>query len=243
MVRIALVTGASSGIGAATALALAKRGFDVVVNYRSNEDGAKRVVQQIESMGRRAVPYRADVTVWSEVEAMMSFVRQEFGGLDAVIANAGGLPQRRTLLESDLDYWRSIIDLNLTSAYITARLAVPVMRSGSALIFVSSVAARNGGGRGAFAYAAAKAGLLGLTRALSKELAPSGIRVIAVLPGLVDTPFHEKASTGDIHEWARQVTHLRRVGRPEEIGEVIAFLASEATYITGAFIEVDGGWY
>jgi len=240
---VALVTGASSGIGAATAVALARRGFDVVVNYLGNEAGAREVVSRIEAMGRRAVAYRADVTRWNEVEAMARFVEREFGKLDALINNAGGLPERRSILESDLEYWRRIIDLNLTSAYIVTRLMLPLMGPGSAIIFVSSIAARTGGGRGAFAYAAAKAGLLGLTRALSKELGPRGIRVIAVLPGLIDTPFHEKAATGDIHAWARQTTHLGRVGKPEEVSEVIAFLASEATYVTAAFIDVDGGWH
>jgi 3-oxoacyl-[acyl-carrier protein] reductase len=177
------------------------------------------------------------------MKAFAEEVKRTFGKIDALVVNAGGLPQRRNLEESDLEYWRQIIDLNLTSAYIATKLLVPLMERG-AVVYVSSVAAYTGGGRGAFAYAAAKAGLLGLAKALAKELGPRGIRVNAVLPGLIDTPFHQKAQTGDIEGWARNMVYLRRVGRPEEVAEVIAFLVGEdASYINGAFIDVNGGWY
>jgi 3-oxoacyl-[acyl-carrier protein] reductase len=177
------------------------------------------------------------------METFAEEVKRTFGKIDALVVNAGGLPQRRNLEESDLEYWRQIVDLNLTSAYIATKLLVPLMDRG-AVVYVSSIAAYTGGGRGAFAYAVAKAGLLGLTRALAKELGPRGIRVNAVLPGLIDTPFHQKAQTGDIEGWARNMVYLRRVGRPEEVAEVIAFLVGEdASYINGAFIDVNGGWY
>ncbi|MGC8994426.1 MAG: SDR family NAD(P)-dependent oxidoreductase [Pyrobaculum sp.] len=240
---VAVVTGGSTGIGAATVKALARRGYDVAFTYLRSEAQARAVAKEAEGRGVRVLYRRADATSWDDMKMFADEVGRAFGRVDALVANAGGLPQRRTLEESDLEYWRSLIDLNLTSAYIATRLFVPLMRGG-AVVYVSSVAAYTGGGRGAFAYAAAKAGLLGLTRALAKELGPRGIRVVAVLPGLIDTPFHEKAQTGDIETWAKNVVYIRRVGKPEEVAEVIAFLVSDgASYINGAFIDVNGGWY
>ncbi len=239
----AVVTGGSTGIGATTVKALAKRGYNVAFTYLRNAQEAEKVVRDAAALGVKVIAYRADAASWRDMEAFAEEVKKIFGKIEALVVNAGGLPQRRTLEESDLEYWRQIIDLNLTSAYIATKLLLPLMERG-AIVYVSSVAAYTGGGRGAFAYAAAKAGLLGLTRALAKELGPRGIRVNAVLPGLVDTPFHQKAQTGDIEEWARNMVYLRRVGRPEEVAEVIAFLVSEsASYINGAFIDVNGGWY
>lgn len=244
--RVALVTGASTGIGAATARAFARNGYSVVVNYLRSEDEARRVAEEVRGLGVDAMLVRADVTKWGEVERMVERVRDRFGRLDVLVNNVGGIPERRSLVESDLDYWRMMIDLNLTSCYIATRLSVPLMieSGGGVVVNVSSIAAYTGGARGAFAYATAKAALIGFTRALSKELAPKGVRVVAVLPGLIDTPFHVKAKTGDIHSWASQVVHLGRVGRPEEVAEVIVFLASDkASYITGAAVDVNGGFY
>jgi len=239
----AVVTGGSTGIGAATVKALAKRGYSVAFTYLRNAQEAEKVVREASASGVKVVAYRADAASWIDMEAFAEGVKRTFGKIDALVVNAGGLPQRRTLEESDLDYWRQVIDLNLTSAYIATRLLLPLMERG-AVVYVSSVAAYTGGGRGAFAYAAAKAGLLGLVRALAKELGPRGIRVNAVLPGLIDTPFHQKAQTGDIEGWARNMVYLRRVGKPEEVAEVIAFLVGEgASYINGAFIDINGGWY
>ncbi len=240
---VAVVTGGSTGIGAAVVKTLAKRGYDVAFTYLKSEREAEAVAKEAESHGVRILYRRADATSWEEMRAFADEVRRVFGKVDALVANAGGLPQRRTLDESDLDYWKTLIDLNLTSAYIATKLFVPMMEKG-VVVYVSSIATYTGGGRGAFAYAAAKAGLLGLTRALAKELGPRGIRVVAVLPGLINTPFHEKAQTGDIDAWARNMVYMRRVGKPEEVAEVIAFLVSDgASYINGAFIDVNGGWY
>lgn len=239
----AVVTGGSTGIGASTVLALARRGYDVAFNYAKREDEARKVAEQAAKHGVKILKHRADVTSWEQMSSFAEAVKSHFGEIHALVVNAGGLPKRLTLEESDLEYWRTIIELNLTSAYIATKLFTPLMRKG-AIVYVSSIAAYTGGGRGAFAYAAAKAGLLGLTRALSKELGPRGIRVVAVLPGLIDTPFHQKAGTGDIETWAKNMSYLKRVGRPEEVAEVIAFLVSEeASYINGAFIDVNGGWY
>jgi 3-oxoacyl-[acyl-carrier protein] reductase len=239
----AVVTGGSTGIGAAVVKALARRRYDVAFNYLRSAVEAEEVAREAASYGIKVISRRADAASWQDMEKFAEEVKRTFNKVDALVVNAGGLPERRSLVESDLDYWRRVVDLNLTSAYIATRLFVPLMERG-AVVYISSVAAYTGGGRGAFAYAAAKAGLLGLTRALAKELGPRGIRVNAVLPGLIDTPFHQKAQTGDIEAWAKNVVYLRRVGRPEEVAEVVAFLVGEgASYINGAFIDVNGGWY
>ncbi|MEZ0318674.1 MAG: SDR family oxidoreductase [Pyrobaculum sp.] len=238
----AVVTGGSTGIGAATVKALAKRRYDVAFTYLHNEEAAMAVAAEA-SQYSKVLFKKADAASWEEMSKFAEEVQKTFGRVDALVVNAGGLPERRTLEESTLEYWRWIVDLNLTSAYIATRLFVPLMERG-AVVYVSSVASYTGGGRGAFAYAAAKAGLLGLTRALAKELGPRGIRVVAVLPGLIDTSFHAKAKTGDIHAWASNTVYMKRVGRPEEVAEVVAFLVSDsASYINGAFIDVNGGWY
>ncbi|MEM1597629.1 MAG: SDR family oxidoreductase [Pyrobaculum sp.] len=238
----AVVTGGSTGIGAATVKALAKRGYNVAFTYLQNEEAARAVAAEA-SQYSKVLFKKADAASWEEMSNFAEEVRRTFGRVDALVVNAGGLPERKTLEESTLEYWRRIVDLNLTSAYIATKLFVPLMERG-AVVYVSSIASYTGGGRGAFAYAAAKAGLLGLTRALAKELGPRGIRVVAVLPGLIDTPFHAKAKTGDIQAWASSMVYMKRVGRPEEVAEVVAFLVSDsASYINGAFIDVNGGWY
>ncbi|MEM1903245.1 MAG: SDR family oxidoreductase [Pyrobaculum sp.] len=238
-----VVTGGSTGIGAATVLALAKRGYNVAFNYAKNTEEALRVAREAAKYNVEVLHFKADATSWEEMNTFAKAVEEKFGEIHSLVVNIGGLPKRLTLEESDLAYWRQVIDLNLTSAYIATKLFTPLMKSG-AIVYVSSIAAYTGGGRGAFAYAAAKAGLLGLTRALAKELGPRGIRTVAVLPGLIDTPFHKKAETGDIETWAKTMSYLKRVGKPEEVAEVIAFLISDAaSYINGAFIDVNGGWY
>jgi 3-oxoacyl-[acyl-carrier protein] reductase len=244
--KVVLITGASTGIGAATAKVFGREGYSVVINYLRSEEEARRVAREVEEAGGEAMLARADVRRWSEVEGMVKAIEERFGRLDVLVNNVGGIPERRSLLESDLEYWRMMMDLNLTTCYIATRLSVPLMikSGGGVVVNVSSIAAYTGGGRGSFVYAAAKAAMIGLTRALSKELAPRGVRVVAVLPGLIDTPFHVKAKTGDIYSWASQAVHLGRVGRPEEVAEVIAFLASDkASYVTGATIDVNGGFY
>ncbi len=243
----ALITGASTGIGAATAIAFAREGASVIINYRSSEQKAREVMKKARELGAEAYVFKADVTNEAEIADLMKFIESTFGYLDVLVNNAGGLLERREITSSDLEYWRRHIDLNLTSVYLVTKNSLPLLlRSPSkerVIVNVSSIAAFTGGGRGAFAYASAKGGVKTLTRAMAKELAQHRIRVVAVMPGLIVTPFHEKAKTGDVEGWAEKQVLLKRAGSAEEVAEVIAFLASErASYVNSTEIYVDGGW-
>ncbi|MGC8569089.1 MAG: SDR family NAD(P)-dependent oxidoreductase [Nitrososphaeria archaeon] len=243
----ALITGASTGIGASTAITFAREGASVIINYRSSEQEAREVMKKARELGAEAYVFKADVTNEAEIAELMKFVESTFGYLDVLVNNAGGLLERREIASSDLEYWRRHIDLNLTSVYLVTKNALPLLlRSPSnerVIVNVSSIAAFTGGGRGAFAYASAKGGVKTLTRAMAKELAQHKVRVVAVMPGLIVTPFHEKARTGDVEGWAEKQVLLKRAGSAQEVAEVIAFLASErASYVNSTEIYVDGGW-
>jgi len=242
--QVALVTGASSGIGRATAEAMAKQGARVGVNYCKNQAGAERAAETIRKAGSKALVVRADVTRSAEVLAMVEAVRREWGRIDILVNNAGDLLARRTLADMSEEYWDQIMALNLKSVFLCVRAVWEEMaaRNSGCIVNVSSIAGRNGGGPGAAAYSAAKGGLLTYTKSLAKELAPHGVRVNGVAPGVIATPYHERYSPGEIFQRFIASIPLGRAGTAEEIADVIVFLASPAArYITGETIEVNGG--
>jgi 3-oxoacyl-[acyl-carrier protein] reductase len=242
--KVALVTGASSGIGAATAILLADLGARVAIGYHGNPEGAEQVRSKIVAAGGKAIAVRADVTKADEIVSLASTVTGQLGPIDILINNAGSLMQRMRILEVKEESWDDIQDLNLKSAVLCSQAVAPSMieRKRGAIINVSSIAGRNGGGPGASAYASAKGGLISFTKALAKELAPQGVRVNAVSPGVIETPFHERLSTPEMMRNFVTAIPLGRVGRPEECANVIAFLASDAaSYVVGETIEVNGG--
>jgi 3-oxoacyl-[acyl-carrier protein] reductase len=242
--KVALVTGASSGIGAATAILLADLGARVAIGYHGNPEGAEQVRAKIVTAGGKAIAVRADVTKADEIVSLVSAVTGQFGPIDILINNAGSLMQRMRILEVKEQSWDEIQDLNLKSAVLCSQAVAPSMieRKRGAIVNVSSIAGRNGGGPGASAYASAKGGLISFTKALAKELAPNGVRVNAVSPGVIDTPFHERFSTPEMMRNFAAAIPLGRVGTPMECATVIAFLASDAaSYVVGETIEVNGG--
>ena len=242
--HVALVTGASSGIGRATAEALAKRGARVGVNYCKNHAGAEQTAETIRGAGGEALVIRADVTRGADVRSMVKAVREAWGPIDILVNNAGDLLARRTLADMSEEYWDQIMALNLKSVFLCVRAVWEEMaeRKSGCIINVSSIAGRNGGGPGAAAYAAAKGGLLTYTKGLAKELAPHGIRVNGIAPGVIATPYHERYSPGEVFQRFIASIPLGRAGSAEEIADVIVFLASPAArYITGETIEVNGG--
>jgi 3-oxoacyl-[acyl-carrier protein] reductase len=242
--QVALVTGASSGIGRATAETFAVEGARVAVNYLKNQDGAEAALATIRQKGGTAITIRADVTKSADVDAMFARVRQEWGRVDILVNNAGDLLARRTLADMTEEYWDQVIDLNLKSAFLCVKAVWREMadRKSGSIINVSSIAGRNGGGLGAAVYAAAKGGLITYTKGLARELAPSGVRVNAVSPGVIATPYHERYSPPEIFQKFVSAIPMRRAGTSEEIAEVITFLASNAArYITGETIEINGG--
>jgi 3-oxoacyl-[acyl-carrier protein] reductase len=242
--KVALVTGASSGIGAASAKVLASLGADVAFTYLHNQAGAEKVRDEISSMGRRALAIHADVREAEQISATVSRVIEELGPIDILVNNAGSLVERKKNVEMTTELWDDVINLNLTSAMLCAKAVAPSMveRKSGTIINVVSIAAHNGGGPGAGAYSAAKAGLIALTKSQAKELAPQGVRVNAISPGTIDTPFHEVFSTPEMIKAAVATIPLGRLGTPEDCGKVVAFLASDAaSFVVGETIEVNGG--
>ncbi len=244
--QVALITGASSGIGRATAEAMAKQGARVGVNYLKNRSGAEQAVDAIHKAGGEALAIRADVTSAADVQAMVAAVRKQWGHIDILINNAGDLLARRTLADMTEDYWDQVMALNLKSAFLCVKAVWEEMaaRQSGCIVNITSIAGRNGGGPGAAAYAAAKGGLLIYTKGLAKELAPHGVRVNAVAPGVISTPYHERYSPPELFQKYIAGIPMGRAGTSEEIADVIVFLASpSARYITGETIEVNGGMW
>ncbi|NMP22093.1 SDR family NAD(P)-dependent oxidoreductase [Sulfobacillus harzensis] len=237
----AIVTGATSGIGHATALRLGEMGANVAIHYHGHREAADEVVSQIRKMGRESRAAQGDFRKQGDVFRVIEELA-EGNHLDILVNNAGTLIQRYSLHEMPLRHWDDTIALNLSSAFWAVRAALPSLVEGARIINVSSIAAQTGGGPGAFAYAAAKGGLISLTRGLAKQLAGRNIRVNAVAPGTIDTPFHEQHSTPQSLADVAQRIPLKRLGSSEECAGVIAFLAStDSSYITGEVITVHGG--
>ena len=241
-----MVTGAGSGIGRATALLLARRGAAVGVHYRSNAEGAGAVVREIEAEGGRAAAFRADVCRMGEVRSLADWAEETLGPVEILVNNAGSLLGRCAVMEMSEDHWEEVFRLNATSVFYACRSFAPgmVARGRGAIVNNASIAGRNGGGAGCAAYGAAKGAVIAFTKGFAKEMAPHGVRVNAVNPGVIDTPLHEAYTTGE--QMGRLVANipLGRVGTPEETAEVIAFLASDAArYLTGEAIEVNGGMW
>ena len=242
--KTALVTGASSGIGYATALLLAERGAGVAVHYYATPDGAERAVGEICAKGGSAFSVRANVSVAAEVEAMFKEVLSRFGRLDIVVNNAGDLVERCPIAEMSEELWDRIMDLNMKGVFLCCRAALAAMipRGEGVIVNVASIAARHGGGPGAVAYAASKGGVLTLSKGLAREVAPKGVRVNAVSPGVISTRFHQRHSTPETMARFVSSIPMGRAGAAEEVAEAIAFLASpRSSYLTGETIEVNGG--
>jgi 3-oxoacyl-[acyl-carrier protein] reductase len=242
--KVALITGASSGIGAATALVFADVGAKVAIGYHGNHAGAEKVREQIDKSGGTAIAIRADVRRATEILRLIDTVTTQLGPIDVLVNNAGSLVERQKILEVTEERWNDIMALNLTSAVLCSQAVAKSMidRKSGTIINIVSIAGRNGGGPGAGAYATAKGGLITFTKSLAKELAPHGVRVNAVSPGVIDTPFHEVFSTPEMIRNFVAGIPMGRTGTSHECATVIAFLASgAAAYVAGETIEVNGG--
>jgi 3-oxoacyl-[acyl-carrier protein] reductase len=242
--RVALVTGASSGIGAATAVTLADLGAKVALSYHRNRQGAEDTRDRIVAAGGTAIAIEADVRRSEDIRALVDRAVTELGPIDILVNNAGSLVARFGILELTEARLDEIVALNFKSAVLASQAVTASMieRRRGAIINVVSIAGHNGGGPGAGAYASSKAALTAFTKSLAKELAPQGVRVNAVSPGVIDTPFHEVFSTPEMIQNFVRTIPLGRVGTAAECATVIAFLASDsASYIVGETIEVNGG--
>ncbi len=242
--KVALVTGASSGIGAATAEVLADLGARVAIGYHRNRSGAEQVRDKIIGAGGEAVALGGDMRQAAEIRALVDRATAQVGPIDILVNNAGSLVKRLAIQELTEEELDDIMDVNLKSAVLCTQAVAPSMiaREGGAVINVVSIAAHNGGGPGAGPYAASKAALIAYTKSLAKELAPYGIRVNAISPGVIDTPFHEVFSTAEMMANFARMIPLGRVGKAIECAKVIAFLASDAaSFLVGETVEVNGG--
>jgi 3-oxoacyl-[acyl-carrier protein] reductase len=243
--RVAIVTGGARDIGRAVSLKLAESGASIVVNYYTSADRAEAVVGEVESRGGRAIAVQADVSRPTDVRRLIDQTRTAFGErIHILINNAGGLIARKKLDEMDESFWDTVMGLNLKSVFLVTQAALPYLAEGGAVVNLSSLAARDGGGGGALAYSAAKGGVLTLTRGLSKELASRKIRVNCVSPGLIATTFHDTFTKPEVRQAVAARTSIGREGTPEDVANAIVFLASDgAAYITGESIEINGGLY
>ena len=240
-----LVTGASTGIGAAVAKALGRQGCRVAVHYNRSEAEARAVAAAIAEAGAEAWTVAGDVRDPGTVERIVTGTAERFGRLDGLINNAGALVRRTPIAEVTDAFYDTVLDLNVRSVVAACRAAIPLMRrqGGGVIVNTSSIAARNGGGPGSGLYASSKAFVSNLTRGLAKELAKDRIRVNAVAPGVILTPFHERFSTPE--QVAAQVgaIPMGRAGTAEDCVGAFLFLASESLsgYVTGQILEVNGG--
>lgn len=237
--RVALVTGASRGIGRAVALALATEGAKVVVNYARSQAAAQEVVSEIAAAGGEAMAIGADVSQADEVDNLIKQTQEKFGRLDVLVNNAG-ITRDTLLMRMKPEDWQAVIDLNLTGVFLCTRAASKIMlkqRSGR-IINITSVAGQMGN-PGQANYSAAKAGVIGFTKTVAKELASRGITVNAVAPGFIATDMTSDVKSEDIIKFIP----LGRYGSPEEVAGMIRFLAADpsAAYITGQVFNVDGG--
>lgn len=235
--KVALVTGGSRGIGKACALELAKAGYDVVVNYVGNEEAANQTVADLKAVGVDAYAARFDVTNKDAVEAGVAEVMSKFGRIDVLVNNAG-ITKDGLFIRMPAENWEAVINTNLNSAYYVSNPVVKIMmkqRSG-AIINMASISGVFGNA-GQANYSSAKAGLIGLTKSLAKELGSRGIRVNAVAPGFIKTDMTKDLNLSGIEEHIP----LKRLGEVADIAKTVKFLAVDADYITGQVLQVDGG--
>ena len=241
--KTVIVTGGSRDIGRAIAVRLGSEGANVVVNYNSNQADADATVAAVEAAGGKAIAVKADVTKAADVDALVQAAQAAFGEeIHALVNNAGGLVARKTLAEMDETFFNHVIQLNLTSTFLACKAAVPHMQAGAAIVNLSSIAGRDGGGGGAIAYATSKGAVMTFTRGLAKELGPKGIRVNAVAPGMIATTFHDTFTPDAVRENVANATPLKRQGAAAEVADAVFYLISQnSAFVTGVNLDINGG--
>jgi 3-oxoacyl-[acyl-carrier protein] reductase len=241
----ALVTGASSGIGAEAAFGFGANGAYTLIHYHENLQGATEVLERIRRVGGDGELISADFSNRSSIAQFTGSLQTLQRPIDILVNNAGSLIQRKPFLQITEQLWSEVFTLNVTSAFLTTKAVLPSMlqRRRGCVVNISSVAARFGGGIGAIAYSSAKAALSTMTKGLAREFGSQGIRVNAVSPGTIDTNYHKKFSTREALDAVVAATPLQRLGTASDIADVVVFLCSQgARFIQGQVIEVNGGF-
>ena len=240
--KVAIITGASRGIGAATAKLLAETGYAVLVNYREQREAAESIVSQIVQKGGEAEPFKADVGSESDILAMFNFVDEKWGRLDALVNNAGVLGKQCRVQDLTVERLERIMRINVIGSFLCCREAVKRMKEGSGIVNVSSVASRLGSAGEYVDYAASKGAMDTLTIGLAKEVAGLGIRVNCVRPGFIYTDIHADGGEPDRVNRVGPTVPMKRGGQPEEVAEAICWLLSpKSSYSTGDFLDIAGG--
>jgi len=243
--KVAIVTGGARDIGRQVSLKLTEAGASVCINYYNNREQADETLRLIKHVGGDAIIVKGDMSKPDDVKKVVAECIHAFGNVIHILVNvAGGILGRKPLAEITEEFWDAVIDVNLKSAFLVTKEVVPYMTQGGSIINFSSQAARDGGGFGALAYATSKGGILTMTRGLAKELGPKGIRVNCVSPGMINTTFHNTFTKPEVRTNVAAATPLRREGEAKEVGDLVFYLASDASsFINGESIEINGGSY
>ncbi len=238
--KTAIVTGGGRDIGAAVAKKLASEGANVAINYFASSTGADATAAEINAAGGKAFAMQGDLTKPAEVKAFVDRTVDEFGSLDVLVNNAGGLVKRVKIADSTLEHWQNVMDVNLTSTFLMTNAALQHMKSGT-IVNLASQAGRDGGGPGAVPYATSKGAVMTMTRGLAKELGPN-IRVNALCPGMIDTDFHNIHTPDAGRRGVESAAPVKRQGHVDDAANLVLFLAcDDSAFITGTNIDINGG--
>ncbi len=217
--KTAIVTGAGRDIGRACALRLAAEGANVALSYHSSSEGADSAVKEITDKGGKAIAVQADLNNPADVEMLVQKTVDQFGSIDVLVNNTGGLVARKTIPEMTLEHWNHVMSLNTTSTFLMVKACLPHMKSGS-IVNLASQAGRDGGGPGSTAYAASKGAVMTMTRGMAKELGPD-IRVNALCPGMIDTDFHNIFTKPEVRTHVANASPVKREGVPDDIANLV----------------------
>lgn len=243
--KVAIVTGGARDIGRAVSVKLAVEGAKVALNYYASEEQAQETLKAIRDAGGECIAVAGDMTKQEDVDRLVAEATAAFGDrIDILVNVAGGIVARKTLEEVDLEFFEYVQKLNFTSTFMVTKAVVPYMGDGSSIVNFASQAGRDGGGPGAWAYAASKGAIMTFTRGLARELGPKNIRVNALCPGMIATTFHDTFTKDQVRTNVAGATPLRREGVASEVADSVAYLASdEASFLTGINLDINGGLY
>ncbi len=238
--KTAIITGGGRDIGRATAVKLAAEGANVAINYFASSAGADETVAEIKAAGGNAFALQGDLNTQEGVDALVNKTVEEFGSVDVLVNNSGGLIARKTFAEMSLEHWNNVMSLNLTSTFLMIKAVGPHMDTGT-IVNLASQAGRDGGGPGSVAYAASKGAVMTMTRGLAKELGPK-VRVNALCPGMIDTDFHNIHTPDAGRRGFEAAAPVKRQGIPEDVANLVLFLAcDDSAFITGTNVDINGG--